>query len=150
MGAFVILDLHEITPEFYMSKYGIGASSFAVRLLSGIERRSFEFADRVITINEPILKLLVGRGLDPQKSIVIMNSVDDSLFEAARRRPTAETESKPGVVLNYHGTLTRIYGLDIAIGAFALARASLPDAQLWILGSGPEQAGLERLAERLA
>jgi glycosyltransferase involved in cell wall biosynthesis len=47
----------------------------------------------------------------------------------------------------YHGTLTRIYGLDLAIEAFSIAEKEMPGAQLWILGSGPERDGLARLAE---
>jgi glycosyltransferase involved in cell wall biosynthesis len=46
----------------------------------------------------------------------------------------------------YHGTLTRIYGLDIAIEAFAIAHEEMPGAELWILGSGPEQGALAALA----
>ena len=33
MGAKLVLDMHEITPEFYMSKYGIASGSWLVRLL---------------------------------------------------------------------------------------------------------------------
>ena len=47
----------------------------------------------------------------------------------------------------YHGTLTNIYGLDIAIEAFALAHKEMPRAELWILGSGPEKDALAELAE---
>jgi glycosyltransferase involved in cell wall biosynthesis len=47
----------------------------------------------------------------------------------------------------YHGTLTKIYGLDIAIEAFSLARKEMPGAEMWILGDGPEQIALEKLAQ---
>ncbi len=154
MGASIILDMHEITPEFYMSKYGIEARSPVVRLLTWLERRSFAFADQVITINAPILKLLVGRGLDPGKATVIMNAVDESLFDAVRRPGPAEpghgfADRPAGTIMMYHGTLTRIYGLDIAIEAFALAQPEMPGAQLWIIGDGPERRALERLATKL-
>jgi glycosyltransferase involved in cell wall biosynthesis len=49
----------------------------------------------------------------------------------------------------YHGTLTPIYGLDLAVEAFAIAREEMRGAELWILGDGPERLALERLAERL-
>ena len=48
----------------------------------------------------------------------------------------------------YHGTLTKIYGLDIAVEAFGLAHRDMPGAELWILGSGPELGALAALAER--
>src|SRR5205823_7787846 len=34
MGAKIVLDMHEITPEFYMSKYGMARRSWVVRLLT--------------------------------------------------------------------------------------------------------------------
>ena len=48
----------------------------------------------------------------------------------------------------YHGTLTEIYGLDVAIDAFSLAHNEMPRAELWILGDGPEKGRLESLAQR--
>ena len=73
MGARLILDMHEITPEFYMSKYGMTPTSRIVRALVFLEKISFDFADYVVTINEPIQELLESRGLAPSKSIVVMH-----------------------------------------------------------------------------
>ena len=49
----------------------------------------------------------------------------------------------------YHGTLTSLYGLDIAINAFGKAQEQMPGSEFWILGRGPEQKDLERLARKL-
>src|SRR5262249_2014885 len=38
MGAKLVLDMHEITPEFYVSKYGIPERSWVVRVLTLLER----------------------------------------------------------------------------------------------------------------
>ncbi len=149
-GAKVVFDMHEITPEFYISKYGIKESSLVIRLLKVIERLSFTFADHVITINEPIRQLLISRGLASEKTSVVMNSVDEALFAGVREVPSGNAERKPGsFVMMYHGTLTKLYGLDIAIEAFGKAKAKMPGAEFWILGNGPEKASLENLCERL-
>src|SRR6185369_1504196 len=71
-GAKLVLDMHEITPEFYMSKYDMKPGALLVRVLGWIEKISFKFADHVITINEPIQRLLEGRGLRGSNSTVIM------------------------------------------------------------------------------
>src|SRR4051812_14298936 len=139
MGAKLILDMHEITPEFYMSKYGIGERSKLIRILTWLERISFDFADHVITINQPVLDLFVGRGLNRSKATVMMNAVDEGRFMTAMSAPAADDTSTGKFVMMYHGTLTSIYGLDIAIEAFALAHQDMPGAELWILGSGTEQ-----------
>src|SRR5262249_39653323 len=52
MGAALVLDMHEITPEFYMSKYEVAAGSPMIRFLTWLEKKSFDFADHVITIHD--------------------------------------------------------------------------------------------------
>jgi glycosyltransferase involved in cell wall biosynthesis len=149
MGAKLILDLHEITPEFYMSKYGITEKSRTIRLLRFLEKISIKFADRVITINQPIEDLLADRGLARSKSLVVMNAVDENRFNASSGRSSAALlRAREKFVMTYHGTLTNIYGLDIAIEAFALAHREMPGAELWILGSGPEKDTLTNLVRK--
>ena len=146
-GAQVVFDMHEITPEFYISKYKIGEGSLLVRILKVIERASFMFADQVLVINEPIRKLLEGRGLAQSKTTVIMNSVDESLFVSTLNGLSAKP-SEGKFVMMYHGTLTDIYGLDISIEAFNIAQKEMPGAELWILGGGPSKAKLEALTRK--
>jgi len=147
MGAKLILDLHELTPEFYMSRYGIGESSWMVRLLKYVEKISLDFADHVITINGPVHDLLAGRGLTRSKATVITNSVDEARFAAVTDR-APDPAPRNQFVMIYHGTLSYIYGLDLAIEALGLCHGEMPDAALWIIGSGPEEERLTALAER--
>ena len=133
MGAKLILDMHEITPEFYMSKYGLAA-----------EKASFNCADYVITISEPIRDLLIARGLRPSKTIVVMNAADEARFRSSMS-PAVGERSTDAFVMMYHGTLIRLYGLDIAVEAFSLAQGEMPGAELWILGLGSEEAPLANL-----
>jgi glycosyltransferase involved in cell wall biosynthesis len=148
-GAKVVFDMHEITPEFYQSKYGVSESAWLIRALKFVEKLSMRFADHVITINEPICRLLQTRGLRAGRTTIVMNAVDDGLFAAGLAARTAVPAEKPGFVMMYHGTLNKIYGLDIAIEAFAAAQDRLGDAEFWILGSGSEKEELQALAARL-
>jgi glycosyltransferase involved in cell wall biosynthesis len=150
-GAKVVFDMHEITPEFFMSKYGVDSRHWLVRHTRFMERASMRFADHVITINEPIQRLLEGRGLPPGKSTVVMNAVDENLFRQAATGGAAPDPSKGRAtfVMMYHGTLTRIYGLDIALEAFARAQADMAGAEFWILGKGPEEGALLKQVHRL-
>lgn len=149
MGTKVVLDMHEITPEFYMSKYGIAENSLMIRLLKWVEKISFGFADRVMTINKPIEDLLVSRGLPRGKSTIVMNAVDETLFSGNSTRcvPRA-AEDRDKFVMMYHGTLTSIYGLDLAIEGFARVHEEMPGAEIWILGSGSEKEALRQVAEK--
>jgi len=148
MGARLILDMHEITPEFYMSKYGIALESWVVRTLIFLERVSFKFADYVVTINEPIQELLGSRGLPRSKSIVVMNAVDEGRFTQHAAKSSSVPAAPGTFAMMYHGTLTPIYGLDLAVEALAIAAPAIPQAELWILGSGTEREALANLAER--
>jgi glycosyltransferase involved in cell wall biosynthesis len=146
-GAKVVLDMHEMMPEFYMSKFGVDEKNLIIRLILFQERLSFAFADHVITINEPVCELFAARGLKPEKATVIMNSADDSLFANWIDAPVQSNSSEFRMM--YHGTLTPIYGLDIAIRAFERAQADMPGSELWIIGDGPELDTLKSLARAL-
>jgi glycosyltransferase involved in cell wall biosynthesis len=147
MGAKLVLDLHEIAPEFYMSKYRIPGSSWTVRLLKFLEKISADFADHVITINEPIHDLLAARGLPRSKMTIVMNAVDEAPFANPATPSTPLDPDQKKFVMMYHGTLTPIYGLDVAIEAFALVHNEMPGAELWIVGSGSEKDTLDNLVQ---
>jgi glycosyltransferase involved in cell wall biosynthesis len=147
MGAKLILDMHEITPEFYISKYGIGEDSWIVRVLKALEKISIDFADHVITVNEPIEDLLISRGLRRSKSTVMMNAVDETPFLESRSTAVPYLYDPKRFVMMYHGTLNRIYGLDIAIEAFARVKEEMPEAEFWIAGSGSEETMLATLIQ---
>ena len=149
-GAKIVFDMHEITPEFYLSKYGIKPESILIQCHKLVEWASCCFADHVITINEPIAQLLENRGLRRSKTSIIMNAVDESLFASVVDTPRTDTARDPEkFIMMYHGTLTHIYGLDIAIEAFGKAQSEMPGAELWILGNGPKKNSLESLAQKL-
>jgi glycosyltransferase involved in cell wall biosynthesis len=146
-GTKIVLDMHEVMPEFYISKYQVSESSWMIRALKWQEKASMKFADRIITINEPICQLLVSRGADPEKVTIIMNSSDESLFSGVINNPGQNTD---GIFrMMYHGTVTRIYGLDIAVRALSIAQESIPIAELWIIGEGPEVENLKSLSSQL-
>src|SRR5258705_4464342 len=80
-----------------------------------------------------------------------MNSVDETMFASAAISSVASdtTATQKRFVMMYHGTLTYIYGLDIALEAFGVAHREMPGAELWILGNGPERGALETLCRKL-
>jgi glycosyltransferase involved in cell wall biosynthesis len=147
LGAKVVLDMHEIMPEFYISKYKVANRHWLIRLIGIQEKLSFSFADHVITINDPIQKLLVSRGLDSKKATIIMNSADESIF-SRNKHPNEVSENK-NFVMMYHGSLTPIYGLDIALNAFGMVHNEMLNAEFWIIGDGSERISLENLVRNL-
>jgi len=51
-GAKVVLDIHDVLPEFYASKFKVSHRSFTFKILLWIERLCASFADHVIISND--------------------------------------------------------------------------------------------------
>jgi glycosyltransferase involved in cell wall biosynthesis len=147
MGVKVILDLHDLMPEFYASRFKSGMSGWPVRLVRWQERVACRFANHVITVTEPWRQTLIQRGLSPDKCSVVMNVADSKLF----RRDAIEVRSSQDgrFHLFYHGTLAQRYGIDLALRAVARLRHELPDVHLTIHGRGEFLGDLRRLAQEL-
>ena len=76
-----------------------------------------------------------------------------NIIDLARFRPSAEDENSQHEVRGPHIVVARnlehIYGIDIALKAFAITLSSVPNARLSIAGSGPLESELKELADRL-
>lgn len=142
-NATIVLDMHEVMPEFFMSKYSKGMDSRFVRMLLLMEKISLRFADRVITVNHALKDLFETRVLSEGSVEVIMNTADGRVINRAPKRRHAFFNCV------YHGTVTDIYGLDTAIEGFA--RASEGDERMLfhIYGDGPQVPKLKQLTRAL-
>lgn len=147
LGARVILDLHEIFPEFTRTKLGPRLGPLAEPVARALERWSRRFADVTLTVNREIEALLTSRRARPDERIVVIHN----LTNPADLGPTALTggEVEGTLRLAYHGTLTPMYGLDLAVDAVALARSSGLDVTFDVFGSGPLAPALERQVAQL-
>jgi len=135
-GARVILDLHDLLPEFYAARSGRSLQSAPVRFVRWLERVACGYADHVITVTELWRQTLIGRGLPPEKVSVMMNVADPSIFHRGGC-PASVTRVERRFCIIYHGNLTLRYGLDILLRAGARLRNRIPDVHLLIHGSGP-------------
>jgi len=147
-GARVILDLHEIFPEFTVSKYPGLPGRLARRLAHYLERSARRAADVTITVNGPIEALLASRAIGrPERRVLVHNSADPADF--GEPIPPRTHARRGRLELVYHGSLTPLYGLDIAVRGVALAAMRGAPIHLTILGDGPERESLARLASEL-
>lgn len=144
LGARVILDIHDLLPELYMSKYENTPDSPVIKLLLWTERMSCAFADHVIAANDLWHAKLIARSVKRDRCSVLVNVPDRKLFYRQGRK---RTDGR--YILIYPGTLNQHQGLDIAIRAFDLVKTKLPGAEFHIYGEGPCQNSLRQLAEAL-
>ncbi len=142
-GSKVLLDMHEIMPEFFMSKFNRNENSRMIDLLKYFERISIKFAHRVITVNQRIADIMQNRTGIENSIEVVMNSVDENIFKTVKLQP------HDGFILSYHGTLTEVYGVDEAIRAVSILKEKIPDIKFRIFGSGVYVNELEKEAGSL-
>ena len=145
LGAKIILDVHDILPEFYASKFNLPRGSKVFRLLVLCERISASFANHVIIANALWRQRVIDRSVAAEKCTAIRNYPDPEIFLPRRKRA-----SNGKFRILYPGSLNQHQGLDIAIRAFARVAGSMPGAEFHIYGEGPEKRALITLRDSLA
>ena len=144
LGAKVILDIHDLVPEFYASKFEAEGDGFPVKILAFIEKMSARFSDHVIISNHIWAEKIIKRSVNERKCSVILNYPDQSIFF---RGPRNKQNTK--LTLIYPGTLNWHQGVDIAIRAFAKINSEVSEAEFQIYGDGPEKNSLVDLIKSL-
>jgi len=144
-GCPLILDIHDVMPELYQGKFGVGASHPMIRLLRFQERISAALATRVLTSEHTKKEALVAHGIDEDKIEVLLNLPDSRIFE----RRVGERKNCEGFRLIYHGTLAHRLGLDIALRAIAEIGDRIEGLHMDIIGEGDHREELVRLAGEL-
>jgi len=143
MGTKVILDIHDIVPEFYASKFRVDKESKVFKALKIVERWSTSFSDYVIIANHIWEKVLTSRSVAPEKCSTFLNYPDSRLFNASLH--TMEDDGR--IIMIYPGTLNWHQGIDIAVKAFDIIKNDAPEAEFHIYGAGSSREEIERLIE---
>jgi glycosyltransferase involved in cell wall biosynthesis len=144
-GAKVILDIHDILPEFFASKFGARKQSFKFKLLLFAEYLSVRFSDHVIIANDIWLERLVSRSAKINRCTAIVNYPDSQVFRPREEAPPACDKFR----ITYPGTLNIHQGLDVAIRAVAEIKDEMPDLEFHIYGEGPAKSALVDLTNKL-
>lgn len=142
-GAKVILDIHDIVPEFYASKFGVSEESLAFKSLKMVERLSSAYSDHVIIANHLWEKVITSRSVEPCKCSTYLNYPDSSLFNADMR--TRKSDDR--IIMIYPGTLIWHQGVDIAVKSFDLIKDKVPNAEFHIYGDGGAKPQIASLIE---
>ncbi len=147
-GCRVILDLHDLMPEFYQGRLKQASDGILKRLILLQENLSCRFADHVITVTEPWRQALIKRGLPAEKCSVVMNLADSAIFHPSSRE-SAPSKDSSGFRLFYHGYMPERYGLDLVLRAMDRLRAQIPGLHLTLVGGGEHLQALKHLATEL-
>ena len=145
MGVGVILDVHDLMPELYMSKFHLSMDQRIIRAITCMEKVSIAFAHRAIAVHHTHLEALIAHGNPEQKFELLMNAPDPAVFF---RRPKDRGKSNY-FKLVYHGTISKRHGLELAIRAAAIARNEIANLKLSIIGDGDDLERLVSLVDNL-
>ncbi len=143
LGARIILDIHDISPEFFMEKLQIKESRIVIRIIKFIENISSRFADHVITVTEHWRKKLVSRSVAQSKCSVLLNVPDEDLFKPFSNNKPISNHS---FNLFYHGSLEDYFGVDTLLEAMPIIKQHIPNVTLHIYGSGRLKEMFEKFA----
>jgi glycosyltransferase involved in cell wall biosynthesis len=145
-GAKLILDIHDVVPELFASKFRTKFEPLYFAALKMVERLSANFVDHVIISNHLWYKTVVARSVAEERCSVLINHVDPEMFS---RHARTRTDDK--FIVLFPGSLQWHQGLDIAISAFAEVKRKVPQAEFHIYSGagGDKKPSLRHLVQKL-
>jgi len=141
-GAKIILDIHDIVPEFYASKFGTSDRSLIYKCLLLVEKMSIGFSNHVIISNDLWHQKLISRSAPEHKCTTVLNYPDETTFY---QRDIEKNKEK--FIMIYPGSLNTHQGLDIAVKAMAVIKDDIKNIEFHIYGEGPHKEHLAALVE---
>jgi len=146
LGAKVLLDLHEPTPELWVTKFGDQLRPL-LKLQTRIEQSAIGYADATITVTDELRERVIERGARGEKVSIVRNVCDETIFGDM---PTQESSrNDQGFRLITHGLIEARYGHEEMLRAVALVRDRIPGLHLQIPGAGEHAPRLVELAKEL-
>ena len=130
-GSRVAFDVHDLSSDMFAMRFPRRAAGVATPLLHAIESFATRCADLVVTVHEPYRDELVRRGVPEQKTLVVLNSLVESLLPT----PVPPPRREPFRIV-YHGTVTPHYGISMLVETLPAIAARVPDVRLEIYGEG--------------
>jgi glycosyltransferase involved in cell wall biosynthesis len=131
-GARFVFDHHDLTPELYATRFGVG---LVHRATLAAEQVAFRAADVVLSVNDSYRRVAIERGrLDPAEVVVVRTGPDLKRF--VRRPPSPELKRGKPYLLSYVGVMGAQDGIDHALRALAALAGRRDDWRAIFMGDG--------------
>ncbi len=108
--------------------------------------------DRVVTVNPSLLDHCLAHDVQPKRLTLIPNAIEPAEYK--RQFDTTDARVQLGIqndrlVIGVVGRLSIEKGVDRAVRMIAQLRQQHPNAQLHLIGDGPQRSNLEQLTRQL-
>ncbi len=128
LGSKLILDIHDILPEFFCQKFGKNMDSILAKFMLMIEKSSARFAHHVIVANDIWReKIMLRNKLEQSKVTTLLNYPSTHFFCNIKPKQT-----KVGLNLIYPGTISHLHGVDVLLNALSIVKKTIPNVNLKI------------------
>jgi glycosyltransferase involved in cell wall biosynthesis len=129
-GRAVVLDVHDLMPEVWASKFRTSPRHPAILPLRAQEWLSHRFASAVVFATERFRAVALGRGtVAAARSVAVMNAADTRVFDR-RRHPWVGPGEPGGFHLLYLGTVSHRHGVDQCVRVLPLLAREIPGIRL--------------------
>lgn len=143
-----VFEIRDLWPDSIVA-VGAMKEGLAIDLLRRIEQFLYRQADLIVMVSHASRDILIERGIDGKKIIVITNGID--LTELTPGRAPDELRSrlelKDKIIVSYIGTVGVAHGLQLILDAAQDFLTRLPDIQFVIVGAGAELGELQQQAK---
>ncbi len=142
-----VFEIRDLWPD---SVVAVGAmkEGILIKLIRKLEHFLYRQAGLIVTVTSAFRDILIARGIDGNKIVVITNGCDTSSLtpgvasEELRNKLSLQGKS----VVSYIGTVGMAHGLQLILDAAHAVRDHLSNVQFVIVGSGAELNDLRRQA----
>ncbi len=148
LGKKFLFDHHDITPEFYESKFR--RKDFFYRLLRVFERLTYMSADVSIATNESYRRIAIERDHMPPDRVFVVRS-GPNLDRLRLLPPVPELRHGRRYLVGYLGVIGNSEGVDGLLECIRIIvrDRGRQDIHFGIVGGGPELETLKRLSKDL-
>jgi colanic acid biosynthesis glycosyl transferase WcaI len=144
-----VFEVRDLWPDSIVA-VGAMKEGAAISFIRRIEQFLYQQADMIVAVTSSCREMLIARGIDGNKIIVVTNGIDITKLTPgsapAGLRDRLGIQEK--IVVSYIGTVGMAHGLQLILDAADACRVRLPQVQFLIVGSGAELSDLQQQASR--
>jgi colanic acid biosynthesis glycosyl transferase WcaI len=142
-----VFEIRDLWPDSIVAM-GVMKEGRAIKLIRRIEQFLYLQADLIVTVTFTSRDLLMARGIDGNKIVVVTNGIDP--FQLTPGSAPPELRHRLGledkIVVSYVGTVGMAHGLQLILDAAQDCRIRVPNVHFLIVGSGAELQDLQQQA----